>query len=114
MIDSTPEKLNESANNPDVLIEVPYNIVIQDIENVDQISVISTNNAAIEKSIQNVGINCVEPQVEPVSVQSTLDKMSMFSSNPEYQEPVKTMLNGRKQTKTNKRKEKQIIKNFIT
>ncbi|CAI6377813.1 unnamed protein product, partial [Macrosiphum euphorbiae] len=40
--------------------------------------------------------------------------MSMLSSNPEYQEPVKTVLNGRKQTKTNKRKEKQMIKNCIT
>jgi len=114
MLDSTPENFHESAYNPDVLIEVPYNIVIQDIENVDQIPVISTNNSVIEKSLQNVGINYVEPLVEPVSVQSTPEKMSMLSSNPEYQEPVKTVLNGRKQTKTNKRKEKQMIKNCIT
>lgn len=117
MLDSTAEKFHEFAYNPDVLIEVPYNIVIQDIENVDQILVISTNNSVIEKSLQNVGINYVdvEPLVEPVSVQSTPEKMSMLSSsNPEYQEPVKTVLNGRKQTKTNKRKEKQMIKNCIT
>ncbi|KAF0691993.1 Uncharacterized protein FWK35_00035156, partial [Aphis craccivora] len=53
MLDFTPEKFHESAYNPDVLIEVPYNIVIQDIENVDQIPVISTNNSVIEKSFQN-------------------------------------------------------------
>lgn len=76
MLDSTPEKFHESAYNPDVLIEIPYNLVIQDIENVDQIPVISTNNSVIEKSLQNVGINYVdvEPLVEPVSVQSTPDK----------------------------------------
>lgn len=56
----------------------------------------------------------LKPLVEPVSVQSTPEKMTMLSSNPEYQEPVKTVLNGRKQTNTNKRKEKQMIKNCIT
>jgi len=71
MLDSTPEKFHESAYNPDVLIEVPYNIVIQDIENVDQVPIISSNNSLIEKSLQNVDINFVEPLVEPVSVQST-------------------------------------------
>ncbi|KAL5246199.1 hypothetical protein ACI65C_013607 [Semiaphis heraclei] len=54
MLDSTPEKFHESAYNPDVLIEVPYNIVIQDIENVDQTPVISTNNSVIDISLQNV------------------------------------------------------------
>ncbi|KAL5237669.1 hypothetical protein ACI65C_005079 [Semiaphis heraclei] len=54
MLDSTPEKFHESAYNPDVLIEVPYNIVIQDIENVDQTPVISTNNSVIDISLQNI------------------------------------------------------------
>ncbi|KAL5237729.1 hypothetical protein ACI65C_005139 [Semiaphis heraclei] len=91
MLDSTPEKFHESAYNPDVLIEVPYNIVIQDIENVDQTPVISTNNSVIDISLQNVGINYFEPLVEPVSVQSTPEKMSMLSSNPEL---LKLILSG--------------------
>lgn len=59
MLDTTPEKFHESVYNPDIMINVPYNIVNQDIEdNINSIPVFSIYSIA-EKSLDNPGINYV-------------------------------------------------------
>lgn len=52
MLDSTPEKLHESDCNPDVLIKVLYDIVNQDIEDINPIPVTSIYSVT-EKSVHN-------------------------------------------------------------
>lgn len=63
---------------------MPYDIVNQDIEdNINSMSVTSIYSIT-KKYVHNLGIN----NVEPISVQSTLAKMTMLDSNPEFQVPV--------------------------
>lgn len=93
-------------NQNAVLIEIPYDSTLQDLQNIT-----SSNNSCTLMPVHNNSGNIIEPitnlEITPAKT---------LNSNPEYQEPVKIVINGRKQGRiiVNKKKEKQFHKNHIT
>lgn len=95
------DKTSTYKQNP-ILIEVPYDSVLQDFQNTP-----SLNNSCTSVPVHNNSANIKEPIT---NIEVTPAKT--LNSNPEYQEPVQIVINGR--IIINKKKEKQFHRNHIT
>lgn len=89
------------SNKPFVVIEIPSafnNIPTHSVSNILD-TVNPTPNLLVNTSISNF--------------QSSPSKLSSISSDPEFPEPVKVVVHGRKQDSINQKKQKQLVKNHI-
>lgn len=100
----SPVECNETSiyNKNQVLIEVPYDPVLQDIQ-------IPMSESCTKMPFHNSGI------MESIANNVEITPAKTLNSNPEYQEPMKSVVNGRKQGYSiNKKKEKQFNRHVIT
>lgn len=89
------------SNNQFVVIEIPSAFNNSPTHSVSNIldTVNPTPNILMNTSISNL--------------QSSTSTLSFISSDPEFPEPVKVVVHGRKRNLINQKKQKQLIKNHI-